>query len=168
MKLCKALLLVLVLVVAAAPPAAASPLVKTIKIRYRAHNGAARNAWVVLPASYRAGDDPIPLVISPHGRGVSGYANTKIWGSLPAAGDFARHILVDLHAHDGKLLAAVARHHIDVADLLDQHARHRLQHQVAGLEAVRIVECLEMIHVEHDQAQAAFGAGGAKDDRAVL
>jgi poly(3-hydroxybutyrate) depolymerase len=31
----------------------------------------------------------LPLVISPHGRGVSASANVRRWGSLPAVGDFA-------------------------------------------------------------------------------
>jgi pimeloyl-ACP methyl ester carboxylesterase len=45
---------------------------------------------VLLPASYRPSQDPpIPLVISPHGRGVSARANTKVWRGLPAEGYFA-------------------------------------------------------------------------------
>jgi pimeloyl-ACP methyl ester carboxylesterase len=64
--------------------------VRIWKIAYRAHNGARRNAFVALPRSYRPGQSPpIPLVISPHGRGVSGRANVKLWGQLPAVGDFA-------------------------------------------------------------------------------
>ena len=60
------------------------------KIAYRAHNGERRNAYVVLPVSYRPGHaPPIPLVISPHGRGVSGRTNVKLWGQLPAVGGFA-------------------------------------------------------------------------------
>jgi pimeloyl-ACP methyl ester carboxylesterase len=60
------------------------------KIVYRAHNGERRNAYVVLPVSYRPGHaPPIPLVISPHGRGVSGRTNVKLWGQLPAVGGFA-------------------------------------------------------------------------------
>ncbi len=93
MKLGKTLLVLLALVLVAALPAAAdarSPLVKRVKIHYRAHNGVARTAYVVLPSWYGPKrNPPIPLVISPHGRGVSGYANTRIWGALPAAGQFA-------------------------------------------------------------------------------
>jgi pimeloyl-ACP methyl ester carboxylesterase len=60
------------------------------KIAYRAHNGERRNAYVALPISYRRGHaPPIPLLISPHGRGVSGRANVSLWGQLPAVGDFA-------------------------------------------------------------------------------
>jgi pimeloyl-ACP methyl ester carboxylesterase len=75
----------------AAPASAATKsLTRTVKIHYRAHNGTARVAYVVLPAWYGMGDNPpIPLVISPHGRGVSGYANTRIFGALPALGQFA-------------------------------------------------------------------------------
>ena len=77
------------------PPAGAvRPLVRG-KVRiwtiaYRAHNGARRSAYVVLPRSYRPGHaPPIPLVISPHGRGVTGRANVRLWGQLPAIGNFA-------------------------------------------------------------------------------
>ena len=59
-------------------------------VAYRAHNGERRAAYVVMPASYRPGHaPPIPLVISPHGRGVTGRANVKLWGQLPAIGNFA-------------------------------------------------------------------------------
>jgi pimeloyl-ACP methyl ester carboxylesterase len=60
------------------------------KIAYRAHDGVRRNAYVALPRSYRPGHDPpIPLVISPHGRGITGRANVNLWGQLPAVGNFA-------------------------------------------------------------------------------
>src|SRR5581483_3870187 len=32
---------------------------------------------------------PLPLVISPHGRGVPASANARLWGNLPAVGRFA-------------------------------------------------------------------------------
>jgi dipeptidyl aminopeptidase/acylaminoacyl peptidase len=69
---------------------AAAERVRTRRIVYRAHNGARRAAWVVLPAWYRPGRNPrIPLVISPHGRGISGRANARLFGRLPALGRFA-------------------------------------------------------------------------------
>ncbi|HEY4347638.1 MAG TPA: hypothetical protein VGM80_08605 [Gaiellaceae bacterium] len=59
-------------------------------VTYRTHEGDPRNAYVALPSSYRPGHaPPIPLVISPHGRGVSGRQNVKLWGQLPAIGNFA-------------------------------------------------------------------------------
>jgi pimeloyl-ACP methyl ester carboxylesterase len=67
-----------------------STKVKLVLIHYRAHNGVRRRAWVILPAWYGPHDDPpLPLVISPHGRGVSALANARIWGTLPARGGFA-------------------------------------------------------------------------------
>jgi pimeloyl-ACP methyl ester carboxylesterase len=67
-----------------------SPSVRTWVIHYRAHNGVRRVAHVVLPASYGPGNaPPIPLVISPHGRGLTGRHNVPIWGTLPAEGPFA-------------------------------------------------------------------------------
>jgi pimeloyl-ACP methyl ester carboxylesterase len=64
--------------------------VKRLRIHYRAHDGVARGAWVLVPSWYGPGNDPpLPLVISPHGRGVSALANAKLWGTLPAQGPFA-------------------------------------------------------------------------------
>jgi poly(3-hydroxybutyrate) depolymerase len=64
--------------------------VKTWTVHYQAHNGAARAAYVVLPADVQPGHAPaLPLVISPHGRGVDALVNVKLWGDLPAQGRFA-------------------------------------------------------------------------------
>ena len=64
--------------------------VKIWKISYRAHDGQRRTAFVVLPAWYGPKQHVrIPLVISPHGRGVSARTNANLWGSLPARGMFA-------------------------------------------------------------------------------
>jgi pimeloyl-ACP methyl ester carboxylesterase len=63
---------------------------KRIVIRYRAHDGRMARAYVLLPSSYRRGENPpIPLIISPHGRALSGRINAAIWGNLPARGPFA-------------------------------------------------------------------------------
>lgn len=60
-----------------------------LRIHYRAHDGVARGAYVILPSWYRPADDPpLPLVITPHGRGVSARANAALWGLLPARGSF--------------------------------------------------------------------------------
>jgi pimeloyl-ACP methyl ester carboxylesterase len=64
--------------------------IRVWKIAYQAHDGHRHYAYVALPASYRPGHaPPIPLVISPHGRGVTGRQNVKLWGQLPSVGDFA-------------------------------------------------------------------------------
>src|SRR5829696_7001084 len=64
--------------------------VRVRTIRYRTHGGYRRNAYVVYPAWYRPGHNPrIPLVISPHGRGVTAWSNVIRWGRLPAFGGFA-------------------------------------------------------------------------------
>ena len=58
-------------------------------IRYVTHDGLVRRAYVVLPRWYGPRKHPpIPLVISPHGRGVSGLANARLWANLPALGGF--------------------------------------------------------------------------------
>jgi hypothetical protein len=70
--------------------ALAPPTVRTLRFSYHSHAGSLRTAYLVLPAWY--GPDrhpPLPLVISPHGRGVDGAYNLRFWGALPAAGPFA-------------------------------------------------------------------------------
>src|SRR5262249_20744831 len=65
------------------------PPVRIWRITYRAHDGAARRAYVVLPAWYGPKSHPrIPLIISPHGRGTNGLVNSKLWADLPAIGGF--------------------------------------------------------------------------------
>jgi pimeloyl-ACP methyl ester carboxylesterase len=67
-----------------------APLVRRWTISYRAHDGAARTAVVVLPRWYGPENDPpIPLVISPHGSGVEPAQNARRWGNLPQLGRFA-------------------------------------------------------------------------------
>jgi hypothetical protein len=56
-------------------------------IHYIAHDGVRRSAWLLLPID--AWHHPVPLVISPHGRGVGDDENALIWGDLPGEGDFA-------------------------------------------------------------------------------
>jgi poly(3-hydroxybutyrate) depolymerase len=67
-----------------APPA--PPTVEKL-VWYRAHDGARRPAWLLLPANYH--HQSIPLVISPHGRGVTETYNALFWGNLPGEGGFA-------------------------------------------------------------------------------
>jgi poly(3-hydroxybutyrate) depolymerase len=64
--------------------------VRVWTIHYRTHDGYRSRAYVILPAWYGPHrNPPIPLIISPHGRGVSGRENINRWGNLPAAGPFA-------------------------------------------------------------------------------
>ena len=75
---------------AARPPVAIAPGVRVLMITYRAHDGLPRRAFVILPRWYSPRDHPpLPLVISPHGRGVSARLNVRRWGDLPARGGFA-------------------------------------------------------------------------------
>jgi poly(3-hydroxybutyrate) depolymerase len=64
--------------------------VRLLRIGYTAWDGRARRAYVLLPRWYGPRHDPpLPLVISPHGRGVPARYNVRIWGDLPARGPFA-------------------------------------------------------------------------------
>lgn len=59
-------------------------------VDYRAHTGVRTKAYIALPAWYGPRrNPPIPLVISPHGRGVGARANLRLFGALPARGVFA-------------------------------------------------------------------------------
>jgi poly(3-hydroxybutyrate) depolymerase len=65
-------------------------LVKVVTIHYKTHDGYRRAAYVVLPDWYGPGNNPpLPLIISPHGRGVSAEKNVDRWGNLPTLGPFA-------------------------------------------------------------------------------
>jgi poly(3-hydroxybutyrate) depolymerase len=88
-----ALLLVLAALVpgvATARPRPEAPTVRVMRIYYVAHDGRTRSAYLILPGWYGPERHPaIPLVISPHGRGVGGRVNLRRWGNLPAIGGFA-------------------------------------------------------------------------------
>ena len=46
--------------------------VRALTLHYRTHDGYRRAAYVVLPDWYSRGNNPpLPLIISPHGRGAS-------------------------------------------------------------------------------------------------
>src|SRR5215211_5110865 len=64
---------------------------KRWSFRYRAHNRAPRPAIVLVPDQYGPNrpSPPLPLVISPHGRGVRPGLNADLWGNLPDIGNFA-------------------------------------------------------------------------------
>jgi poly(3-hydroxybutyrate) depolymerase len=64
---------------------------KRLGVRYRAHNRLPRPAVVLVPAAYgpERPPPPLPLVISPHGRGVRAITNARLWGGLPGRGHFA-------------------------------------------------------------------------------
>jgi pimeloyl-ACP methyl ester carboxylesterase len=72
---------------AAEQPVTATPKTEVRLIDYRAHDGEIRPAWLFLPAGYHG--QRVPLVISPHGRGVDESDNAVFWGDLPGEGGFA-------------------------------------------------------------------------------
>jgi poly(3-hydroxybutyrate) depolymerase len=60
-------------------------------VRYLAHNRRPRPAVVLVPSEFgpERPSPPLPLVISPHGRGVAASLNAARWGDLPDRGGFA-------------------------------------------------------------------------------
>lgn len=63
--------------------------VQRLRMLYRTSGGIRREAIVLLPARYRPRDPALPLVIAPHGRGVTARATCDLWDTLPALGRFA-------------------------------------------------------------------------------
>ena len=69
---------------------ASSTQVRSWTIQYTSHAGIDRIAQVVLPAWYGPHNNPpLPVVISPHGRGANGRSNAEFFGRVPAIGRFA-------------------------------------------------------------------------------
>lgn len=64
--------------------------VRELVIDYRTHDGRTSHATVLLPSWYGPQrNPPLALVISPHGRGLWGSTNARLWGDLPTRGGFA-------------------------------------------------------------------------------
>ena len=78
-------------------------------------------------------------------------------------GQRARPLEVGLRQDDGELLAAVAREHLVAADALLDEARHLLEDVVAGEVAVDVVDLLEVVDVEHEEAEIALVTPRAHD-----
>jgi hypothetical protein len=132
------------------------------------------HAW----AAYRAarGGDQRPVVVA-----VSGIAAARelaVTRRVPVAvqreaqrldprahalGEVEGALEIGAREDDGELLAAVAGRLVDLARLLAQHRGHRGEHPVAGLVAVGVVDRLEVVDVEHDQADARLEAPRALD-----
>src|SRR5579862_2584034 len=81
------MLAVFVVLPASTAAAPAPPRIEVRLIHYRAHDGRIRDAYLLLPWHYDG--KPIPLVISPHGRGITARQNARFFGDLPGTGDFA-------------------------------------------------------------------------------
>jgi pimeloyl-ACP methyl ester carboxylesterase len=132
--------------------ATASTRVRAWTIHYRAHSGARRAATVLLPAWYGPKKHPpIPLVISPHGRGVSGRTNARIWGNLPARGPFA------VVSPDGQG-RRLARHSWGYAGQIDDLARM----------PVILRRTLPWLRIDHRQIFAIGGSMGGQETLLLL
>jgi pimeloyl-ACP methyl ester carboxylesterase len=97
--LCLALLCVLIAALASpglAPPAVAAGT-RRLTIHFPGPDGVRDSAVVALPSWYGPHDHPrLPLVISPHSRGITPWQQSRRWGDLP--GRF-RLIVVDPGLH---------------------------------------------------------------------
>ena len=65
--------------------------------------------------------------------------------------------------NDGELLAAVAADHIDLAQMADEDGGNGAQNIVADHVPEVVVDLLEVIQIDHQDADAAAIAGGAGD-----
>ena len=80
----------------------------------------------------------------------------------------ARLVDVGVRQDHGELLAAVAGREVGFARAAPQHLGHVAQHFVAALVADRVVDRLEAVEVEHQQAEhgvVAFGARHLEGER---
>ena len=68
-----------------------------------------------------------------------------------------------LGEYDDELLAAVAREGVDLADLLLHPMGQLAQHRVAARVAVRVVDLLEVVEVEHQHRERPVEPGGPLD-----
>lgn len=132
--------------------ATTSKRVRAWTIHYRAHSGRRRAATVLLPAWYGPKNHPrIPLVISPHGRGVSGRANARIWGRLPAYGSFA------VVSPDGQG-RRLRRHSWGYSGQIDDLARM----------PVIVQRTLPWLRIDHQQIYAIGGSMGGQETLLLL
>jgi pimeloyl-ACP methyl ester carboxylesterase len=138
---------------APAAPAPAKPsVVRVWTIHYRAHNGARRVAYVALPGWYGPKKHPsIPLVISPHGRGVGPRANLRLFGPLPAIGGFG----VVSPAGQGRVLA-----------LQSWGALGQIE-DLARMPQI-VHSTLPWLHVDHRRIYAVGGSMGAQESLLLL
>jgi dienelactone hydrolase len=89
--------------------------VRVVQVEYRTHDGHRRAALVVLPDWYGPHNNPkLPLIISPHGRGVHASENVQRWGNLPALGRFA---VVNPEGHGRRLARFSWGYSGQIADL---------------------------------------------------
>ena len=98
-----------------------------------------------------------PAIVAIRSRICSSSSSTVCQGALA----------VDVADHQRELVAADARDQIGRAEPLAQHLGDRLEHRVAGRVAVRVVDLLEVVEVEHDdraRVAVADGAGERLDE----
>jgi pimeloyl-ACP methyl ester carboxylesterase len=122
-------------------------LVRRIWVPYRAWDREERVALLVLPAWYGPHlDPPIPLVISPHGRGGSATGNASYWGSLPAFGPFA---LVNPQGQGRRLTAYSWGWHGQIDDL-------------SRMPAI-LMSALPWLHVQRSRIYAVGSSMGGQE-----
>src|SRR4051794_938326 len=69
-------------------PADVDDVQRRVRFSYRSHDGVLRRAILLLPA-HTDHAKPLPLILSPHGRGAAPETTTLFWGDLPGRDDFA-------------------------------------------------------------------------------
>ena len=88
-------------------------------------------------------------------------------GDAPAQpfGHHGRDRHVGFRHDDDEFLAAVAAGEIDAADRLADAQRELAQHVVAGVVAVRVVDRLEIIDIDHQHRDRLAARGRLLDQR---
>ena len=82
-----------------------------------------------------------------------------------ALADLERDVRARVAQQDDELLAAVPGRDVVLADRRDDRATDRAEHLVAGRVAVRVVEHLELVDVDHQDADRVAGATAARQER---
>src|SRR3954469_16986569 len=80
-----------------------------------------------------------------------------------ALGEMLRTFLAGLRQHDDELLAAVAGHLVDLANLFPDPVRDLDEHCVAHQVPMRVVDLLEAVEVQHQQRQRPAEARSTVD-----
>jgi pimeloyl-ACP methyl ester carboxylesterase len=134
-------------------------------IEYTTFDGVRRRAIVLMPVHVRPGES-LPLVISPHGRGVPPEANSLFWGDLPGRDRFilvmpagmGRHLALFSWGYRGQIDDLARMPDIVAAAIPDVHIDRRRIYAMGGSMGGQEVLLLLAQHPHLLAGVAAFDA----------